>query len=147
MDKVDLQNSQILNGERRDFSIQTTKKRKSDHMRSFRGPLFDNIDSPYFGMRGLHKSSSSTTEGGELVEFDVFEREGYDNIMQAVAMNSPANSTVRGEASDPEVFAKCLRDTLDIAGCMTPEWYVIFLLQNCRELPSSYLGFPLIVTR
>ena len=111
VDKGDLQNSQLVSQKRRDFSIQTLRTKTTAEENPFWG-LMDNADIQ--AMRGLGRSSSST-DTGQIVEFDVFERENYDNIMQTVSSNP-------NTMPDPDMFAKCLRDSLEISGSFSPGW-------------------------
>lgn len=50
----------------------------------------------------LHSRSSMSTESGELMQYDVYEKQGLDRIMESVANTS----------SDHEQIAKCLCETL-----------------------------------
>ena len=57
--------------------------------------------------------SSSCPQTGELSDFDIIKREGFDDIMQSVA-NDDSQKT--------EVFARSLLDALDAVSTLTPAW-------------------------
>ena len=109
--KVDLQNEDISAAPtRRDFSLQSMKSKDRDLNAAFSWALgVTNASEPI--VRSVSTSTSTTT--GELIEFDVFERDGFDQIMATVG------HTARDE---DDKFARCLRDTLELVGGMTSTW-------------------------
>lgn len=116
VNREDLQNSQLISHKRRDFSIQTLRTRDTMTTKEnnpFWG-LMDNSDLQ--ALRGIGHTSSST-DTGEVIEFDVYERENYDNIMQNVS----SKPTLTPDADE---FAKGLRDSLELSGSFSPGWYV-----------------------
>ena len=80
---------------------------------------------PSFDYRGLKcplpvlkaRRALAQLSTGEVIEFDVYERENYDNIMQNVSSKPTLTP-------DADVFAKGLRDSLELSGSFTPGWYV-----------------------
>ena len=59
--------------------------------------------------------SSSCPKTGEIADFDVIRREGFDDIMQSVANDDGKNV---------EDFARSLLDALETVSTLTPGWYV-----------------------
>lgn len=57
-------------------------------------------------------TSSASSESGEVLQFDVFERQGFDRIMETVANAS----------SNQDDVARCLCDTLEIVANLSSDW-------------------------
>lgn len=60
----------------------------------------------------LRSTSSASTESGEVHYFDVFEKQGFDRIMETVAT----------EKSNQDDIARCLCDTLEIVSKFSSDW-------------------------
>ena len=71
--------------------------------------------------------SSSCPNTGEMADFDVIRREGFDDIMQSV---------VNDDDKQFEVFARSLLDALELVSALTSDRYVYFdsLTPNMRLL-------------
>ena len=114
MSKVDLDNEEISAAQSRvNYSIQTLKKRDVTNRPFGWARKFDVIP----------QSTSSQSSGSSAIldpiEFDVFEREGFNQIMETVGQST---------RNEHDKFARCLRDTLEVVGALTPGWYVAFIL-------------------
>lgn len=73
-----------------------------------------------FDTTELHKTdiiSTNCSLTGETLQFDVIKREGYDEIMESVA--------VANQNGQCEAFAKSLRDTLDALAAVSTSRYVL----------------------
>lgn len=107
-----IENDGVIALQKAEFSITTPKDRSSRPGLSkkhflWQSPLAENL-----GLVGPAISSDiSTTD--EVVQFDVFERQGFDRIMQ----------TVGNVSSDQQEIAKCLCDTFDAISSLAPYRY------------------------
>ena len=86
-----------------------------------------------FDANDLKKTSvkaSSCPNTGEMAEFDVIRREGFDDIMQSVAANNNDNDDDDDDDDKQkqfeENFARSLLDALELVSALTPDRYVLY---------------------
>lgn len=111
LNKNDIESDGVIAIEkvRGEFSLSTPKE-KSDSGRILGQKL--SWDSLMGDDRKIKRSmSSESSASGEVVRFDVFERHGFDRIMETVANPS----------GDQQLIAKCVCDTLDLVASLSSE--------------------------
>lgn len=99
-----------------EFSVMTPKRPSMPRIlsRQLSWPSFMGEDTvPPIRANG----ESASSDSGEVVQFDVFERQGFDRIMQTMG-----NST-----SDQEEIAKCICETLQTVSSLSCDRYVLHL--------------------
>ena len=88
-------------------SEMSTRTRMAHIARSW---IFDAND-----LKKTSVKSSSCPNTGEMADFDVIRREGFDDIMQSV---------VNDDDKQFEVFARSLLDALELVNALMPDRYV-----------------------
>lgn len=113
--KIDLQNEDVSAAQcRKDFSIQAARKNETPYL-NLPLPWAQPFAVAENNIKNTHSSySSGSSEMGEPIEFDVFEREGFDQIMETVGQTA--------QQGEIDKFARTMIDTLEIVGGITPGW-------------------------
>ena len=107
LNKEDLNRPDLVErNSRRDFSIQSTASSEAD-LSSLQRVWSQPLSKP-------QPKSSNSSDTGELIEFDVFERKGFNDIMSSIGS--------LGENDGNSSFAKSIRDVLELISL--PSWYV-----------------------